>query len=311
MLHRDGERGYRQMKKLTISLLTLIQEKCRLSPAELEEKFGIGLRSLDDIRTGQEWRRYIHVPDGSKKNNQALSLKRFLIIAIRAVEIEILKPEELYPFNILDIEDPKILYDRVSNQGKAFSLFKKGIDRLHSGKMPLSPARELGGRTRKPNSAEESSANYFDWLERMEDLGAWVREDRTELMDYERSLISGFNADIEKRVLTPEEYAFMNEWDRPFDILSPFPEAISRLVLYFEGSDCTGVPWKPKLIYEGLHLKKYGRKICTNVLIEFETLISLIEKSPVTKEKFSITIHPWPIIRSRVKKELEKLSKNN
>ncbi|WP_141684925.1 hypothetical protein [Burkholderia stabilis] len=247
-LHVDGKVGQLRMKGITVALLSLIEHRSRLTPAQLEAKFGLGLQGEHDQETGQEWKRYCHLPAVSGKNNQALSLSRVLAIAGLALDLGYVTKGDLWTLIGLDeLEPAQVLQARLANERAAFRIFQKGKTLLAEGKMPIPPGGSKGGKPRAPRSSAEALDSYRLWLDALRSLGGEVFEDRDgpDVCDRDAWLSYETGADVEQRVLTDEDYEFLDEWERPFDPRCPHAAALHRLHIRFSFG-WVDQPWAPE-----------------------------------------------------------------
>ncbi|ENH6339462.1 hypothetical protein ABWH74_002805 [Burkholderia vietnamiensis] len=247
-LHVDGKVGQLRMKGITVALLSLIEHRSRLTPAQLEAKFGLGLQGEHDQETGQEWKRYCHLPAVSGKNNQALSLSRVLAIAGLALDLGYVTKGDLWTLIGLDeLEPAQVLQARLANERAAFRIFQKGKTLLAEGKMPIPPGGSKGGKPRGPRSSAEALDSYRLWLDALRSLGGEVFEDRDgpDVCDRDAWLSYETGADVEQRVLTDEDYEFLDECERPFDPRCPHAAALHRLHIRFSFG-WVDQPWAPE-----------------------------------------------------------------
>lgn len=247
-LHIDGKAGQLRMKRITVALLSSIEQRSRLTPAQLEAKFGLGLQGEHDQETGQEWKRYSHPPNANGKNNQALSLNRVLAVAGLALDLGYVAKEDLWTLIGLDeLEPAEVLQARLANERAAFRMFQKGKTLLAEGKMPVSPGGSKGGKPRAPKSSAEALGSYRLWLDTLRSLGGKVFEDRDgpDVGDRDAWLSYETSADVEQRALTDEDYKFLDEWERPFDPRCPHAAALHRLRIRFSFG-WVDQPWAPE-----------------------------------------------------------------
>lgn len=247
-LHVDGKAGQLRMKRLTVAMLTLIEQRSGLTPAQLEAKFGLGLQGAHDHETGQEWKRYSHPPVPNGKNNQALSLNRVLAVAGLSSNLGYLTRTDLWTLIGLDeLEPAEVLQARLANERNAFRIFQKGKALLAKGKMPIPPGGAKGGKPRAAKSSVEALESYKLWLDTLRNLGGTVFEDRdgSDISDRDAWLLYETDADVDRRALADDDYAFLDESERPFDPRCPNAAALHRLRIRF-AFGWVDQPWAPE-----------------------------------------------------------------
>ena len=246
-LHRDGKIGQRRMKEITVELLNLIEKRSRLSPAQLEAKFCLGLREEHEHETGQEWRRYRHLPSANGKNNQALSVKRLMDVASIAVELEFVTQSDLWTVGLGELEAVEVLQARLENERAALQIFLKGKALLATGKMPLPPGGRKGGKPRSPRSAIEAVSSYRSWIDTIQRLGGNVFEDRdnAEISARDVWLRDFVSIDPRTSALTNDDYELLDHCERPFDPVCPSAIALDRLRVRFTYG-WVNQPWMPE-----------------------------------------------------------------
>jgi len=241
--HRDGKRGQRRMKAVTIALLGTIEKRSGLAAAQLEAKFGLGLQGLHDVETGQEWRRYRHSHSARSKENQALSIRKLWAVAGLALELRYVTHQDLWSLGLYELGNAEDLRVRLDNERAALKIFQRGIANLSTGKMPLPPGGSKGGRPRAASSSSEAAESFQRWVNRIHDLGCCVFEDRAEVAEQDAILFQ--RALEEERPLGLEDYRFLPEWAQPFDPRCPNGGALSRLRIRFSFGR-TDEPWFPQ-----------------------------------------------------------------
>jgi hypothetical protein len=247
-LHVDGKAGQLRMKRITVALLSLIEQRSRLTPAQLEAKFGLGLQGEHDQETGQEWKRYSHPPSANGKTNQALSISRVLAIGRLALDLEYLTKADLWALvGLHELEPPDMLQARLANERVAFRIFHKGKALLAEGKMPVPPGGAKGGKPRAPRSSTEALDSYRAWTDTLQSLGGEVFEDRSgsDVSDRDIWLADEAGAYYERRALSNEEYQLLDDWERPFDPTCPNAFAVDRLRIRF-AFGWVDQPWAPE-----------------------------------------------------------------
>jgi hypothetical protein len=246
-LHRDGKIGQRRMKEITVELLNLIEKRSRLSPAQLEAKFCLGLQEAHEHETGQEWRRYRHLPTANGKDNQALSVKRLMDVASLAVELEYVTQSDLWTVGLGGLEAVEVLQARLENERAALQIFLKGKALLATGKMPLAPGGRKGGKPRSPRSSTEAVDSYRSWIDTIRHLGGNVFEDREDAEISARDAWLWHFVSIEPRIsaLTSDDYQLLDHSERPFDPLCPSAIALDRLRVRFSYG-WVNQPWMPE-----------------------------------------------------------------
>lgn len=247
-LHVDGKAGQLRMKRITVALLTLVEQRSGLTPAQLEAKFGLGLQGEHDQETGQEWKRYSHPPSANGKTNQALSLSRVLAIGRLALDLEYITKADLWALvGLHELEPAEMVQARLANERAAFRIFQKGKTLLAEGKMPVPPGGAKGGKPRVPRSSTEALDSYRIWIDTLRSLGGEVFEDRggSDVSDRDMWLADETGAYYERRALTHEEYQLLDDWERPFDPTCPNAFAIDRLRIRF-AFGWVDQPWAPE-----------------------------------------------------------------
>jgi hypothetical protein len=242
-----GERGQRQLKRITVRLLRLIERRSGLSPAVLEQRYDFGLRGAFDLETGQEWERYSHEPSDDRRQNQALSIDRLRQVAADALTMQHVTLEDLRELGLLQLLDENNPRSRFKREQKALDDFQAGLKRLSEGKSPLASGGGKGGRPRKLAEAPigERLEAYSTWLTHLACLGGIVFEDRTSVADQDL-WVQQLAAD-EGRTVTDADYRQLAESDRPFDPAHPTGGALNRLRIRFMGGNLDE-PWCPKYV---------------------------------------------------------------
>jgi hypothetical protein len=140
-----------------------------------------------------------------------------------------------------------VLQARLANERAAFRIFQKGKTLLAEGKMPIPPGGSKGGKPRGPRSSAEALDSYRLWLDALRSLGGEVFEDRDgpDVCDRDAWLSYETGADVEQRVLTDEDYEFLDECERPFDPRCPHAAALHRLHIRFSFG-WVDQPWAPE-----------------------------------------------------------------
>ncbi|MFC4518817.1 hypothetical protein [Cupriavidus pinatubonensis] len=232
------------MKDVTVALLTLIEWRSGLSPAQLEDKFGLGLqRDLDDDATGQEWNRYRSRPGTCSKSEQALSRAKAVEVAELALALGYASEADLTDFNLLNLGDTKAIAARLDNERTALKLFRSGVKNLSQGKLALPPGGSKGGRPRPPRSRDEAVKGYEAWTTEIGRLGCEVVEDRAEVAESDHLLWE--QAMREDRLVTVDDYDCLPEWVRPLDPARPIGGALNRLRIRLAFGQLDQ-PWLPK-----------------------------------------------------------------
>lgn len=237
-----GKYGQQRMKGATVALLCLIEKRSGLSPAQLEAKFGLGLRDMFDQETGQEWLRYRHMEGTYSKSGQALSIAKLFDVATLAHELGYVTEDELLPLGLVDLASADALGARLDSERAALKLFRRGLMNLAHGKLPLPPGGSKGGRPRPPRCASEAAVTYQEWTAKIQELGCEVFEDRAEIEEQERTLRD--QAQQEGRLVTAVDYDGLPDWIRPFDPVRPNGGALNRLRIRFSFGQLDQ-PWLP------------------------------------------------------------------
>lgn len=240
--HRDGRSGRRRMKAATMALLSTIEHRSGLSAAQLEAKFGLGLRGTCDLETGQEWLRYRRPHGASSKSHQALSLPKLVEIAALALELAYVTESDLLSLGLADLAMTDAVDARLRNERAALKLFQRGIVNLSNGNLPLAPGGAKGGRPRKPHNAQEALAAYQEWNDKIRILGCEVIEDRSSVVEQDQEL--WVQAEREERFVTDADYYGLPDWIRPFDPMRPAAGALGRLRIRFALGQLDQ-PWLP------------------------------------------------------------------
>jgi hypothetical protein len=233
--HRDGREGQQRMKAMTVALLTLIENRSQLSPAQLEAKFELGLRESYEYETGQEWRRYRHPPSNNRKLNQALSNARLFEVARLARELGYVSEADLWEIGFGKLEPAEVFMTRLDDERSALAIFRRGKALLAAGKMPLPPGGKKGGRPRSARSDAEMLSNYQSWIATIRQLGGDVFDDREgpELSARDEWLREFTDASAVHRALTDDDFALLDHSEQPFDPRRPNGEALARLRVRF------------------------------------------------------------------------------